>query len=37
LVDSPPLSSENPKIIVADLNYRVNARIFYTFPQQGLP
>jgi hypothetical protein len=37
LVDSSPLSSENPKNIVADMNSRVNAAIFYSFPQLCLP
>jgi hypothetical protein len=36
LVDSSPLSSKNPKIIVADMNYSVNVAFFYSFPQAGL-
>jgi hypothetical protein len=37
LEESSPPSSENPKNIVADINFPVNARIFYSFPQPCLP
>jgi hypothetical protein len=36
LVDSSPLSSENPKNIVADPVFHVNVAISYSFPQAGL-
>jgi len=37
LEESSPLSSKNPKNIVADIFYCVNATILYSFPQAGLP
>ena len=37
LEESSPVSSKNPKSIVADIFYCVNVMILYSFPQRSLP